>query len=108
VALGEKHVHAMNYGRKTGPNWSGTQNCSDNCTYHGDTNTTAARAAGTSRPLSRDQEPCANVLRFGSAHPSGVNFAMADGSVRSLSFTISGSVLQSLATRAGGEPVETP
>jgi prepilin-type processing-associated H-X9-DG protein len=108
LAVGEKHVHTMNYGRKTGPNWAGTQNCSDNCTYHGDTNSTAARAAGTARPLARDFEPCANVQRFGCAHPNGVNFAMADGSVRSLSFTIAPNVLQSLATRAGSEAVELP
>jgi prepilin-type processing-associated H-X9-DG protein len=105
--FGEKQVHERNFGRKTGTNWSGTQNCSDNCMYHGDSTTTAGRAAGTTRPLARGNEPCGNpAQRFGSWHPGGVNFALGDASVRTLNFTISGTVLQKLATRKGGEPID--
>jgi prepilin-type processing-associated H-X9-DG protein len=42
---------------------------------------------------------------FGSRHPSGANFALADGSVRFLSDTTPLTTLQRLSTRAGGEVV---
>jgi prepilin-type N-terminal cleavage/methylation domain-containing protein/prepilin-type processing-associated H-X9-DG protein len=40
-----------------------------------------------------------------SFHISGVNFLFGDGSVHSITNTISGSVYEALLTRAGGEPV---
>jgi prepilin-type processing-associated H-X9-DG protein len=43
---------------------------------------------------------------FGSPFRGSVNFAMADGSVRSLSKRIDPAVLKSLATPAGGEKVD--
>lgn len=103
VFFGEKHVHEMNFGRKNGTNWSGTQNCFDNCTYHGDNNATAGRSMGGTLLLAKGKAPCANVPRFGSWHPNGVNFALGDASVRSLSFSISSTILTQLATRKGGE-----
>ena len=42
---------------------------------------------------------------FGSHHPFGANFALADGHVRLISDEIDLAVYQALATRAGGEPV---
>jgi prepilin-type N-terminal cleavage/methylation domain-containing protein len=107
--FGEKHVHERNFGRKTGTNWSGTQNCGDNCLYHGDSNTTSGRAAGTTFLLARGKEPCGSgATRFGSWHPGGVNFVLGDASVRSLNFSTAGVVLQQLATRKGGEAVSLP
>lgn len=41
---------------------------------------------------------------FWSLHSGGTHFALADGSVRFVSFSTSEKVLKSLATRAGGEP----
>jgi hypothetical protein len=105
--FGEKHVHELNYGRLNGPNWSGTQNCLDNCMYNGDNGMTAGRAAGRTILLARGKEPCSNTTpRFGSFHPAGVNFALGDASVRTLSFSVSGTVLEKLATRKGGEPTD--
>jgi prepilin-type processing-associated H-X9-DG protein len=101
--FGEKHIHLRNIGRKQGENWSGTQNCFDNCMYNGDNLATSGRAVGTSLPLGRANEPCANVPRFGSWHPGGVNFVMGDGSVQAFSFNMSLVTLQQLATREGGE-----
>jgi prepilin-type N-terminal cleavage/methylation domain-containing protein/prepilin-type processing-associated H-X9-DG protein len=43
---------------------------------------------------------------FGSRHPGGANFALADGSVRFLSTATSVTVLRYLSTRAGGEVIE--
>jgi prepilin-type N-terminal cleavage/methylation domain-containing protein/prepilin-type processing-associated H-X9-DG protein len=106
--LGEKHVHLKNFGRKQGENWSGTQNCFDNCMFNGDNLATSGRAVGTSVPLARVHEPCANVPRFGSWHPGGVNFVLGDGSVQHFSFTTSLVMMQQLATREGGEAVTQP
>lgn len=41
---------------------------------------------------------------WGSAHPSGANFLMADGAVRLLTFGIPAQAVATLLTRAGGEP----
>jgi prepilin-type processing-associated H-X9-DG protein len=40
---------------------------------------------------------------FGSWHPFGANFVMADGSVRMINDTIDPAIYHGLATRAGGE-----
>jgi prepilin-type N-terminal cleavage/methylation domain-containing protein/prepilin-type processing-associated H-X9-DG protein len=49
-------------------------------------------------------EQC-DALHFWSNHSGGANFAMADGSVRLISYSIGDTVMQALATRAGGETV---
>jgi len=46
-----------------------------------------------------------NELYFGSEHPGGANFAMADGSVRFLAESIDFALLKAMATRDGGEPI---
>jgi prepilin-type processing-associated H-X9-DG protein len=42
---------------------------------------------------------------FGSRHPGGANFAMADGSVRFVQQSISPVTFNALGTRAGGEVI---
>jgi hypothetical protein len=47
-----------------------------------------------------------DVLFFGSAHTSGINCVNADGSVRSVSFTVDTTVFNALGTRNGEETVD--
>src|SRR5205823_1152674 len=47
----------------------------------------------------------ARLGAYGSTHPTGVNVALADGSVRFIRDTIPQPVMYALSTRAGGEVV---
>ena len=49
-----------------------------------------------------------DMADFGSYHPFGANFALADGSVRMISDEIDLTVFQAMATRAGGEASPMP
>lgn len=51
--------------------------------------------------------PHADADDFSSRHPHGANFLFADGSVHPIRNTINPAVWNSLATRAGGEPIST-
>jgi prepilin-type processing-associated H-X9-DG protein/prepilin-type N-terminal cleavage/methylation domain-containing protein len=53
--------------------------------------------------MSCDEIKADRLCAFGSRHPGGANFALADGSVRFLANAMSLSTLRSLSTRAGGE-----
>jgi prepilin-type N-terminal cleavage/methylation domain-containing protein/prepilin-type processing-associated H-X9-DG protein len=59
-------------------------------------------------PASGDTEMGNRLCAYGSGHPSGANFAFADGSVRFLSDQTNVSTLQALSTRAGAEAIDIP
>ena len=59
---------------------------------------------GPFRYMNGRNEQC-DALHFWSYHPGGANFALADGSVRMVPYTIDSSVSVALATCAGGETV---
>jgi prepilin-type processing-associated H-X9-DG protein len=48
-----------------------------------------------------------DTFHFWSYHSGGANFAMADGSVKLVPYTIGDLVMQDLATRAGGEIISS-
>jgi prepilin-type N-terminal cleavage/methylation domain-containing protein/prepilin-type processing-associated H-X9-DG protein len=62
-------------------------------------------ASGLSQSQFTTNYETPRVCSFGSLHPGGANFAMADGSVRFIKETISQQPYQALGTRAGGEVV---
>lgn len=59
---------------------------------------------GPYRYVAGRNEQC-DTLHFWSHHPSGSNFALADGSVHFISYTTDSSVIEALASRAGQEVV---
>jgi prepilin-type N-terminal cleavage/methylation domain-containing protein/prepilin-type processing-associated H-X9-DG protein len=56
-------------------------------------------------PLEPDAPGVSAGDTFGSAHPGGVNFALADGSVRLFSFSTPSNVVQAYLTINGGEVI---
>ncbi len=65
-----------------------------------------SNAAGSTAAPSSD--PTLHVGGFGSCHPTGVNFAFGDGSVRFVPELISQDVLEKLGNRADGELLDAP
>lgn len=57
-------------------------------------------------PADGFDDPC-GMFHFWSPHPGGANFALCDGSVRFLTYSVD-PIMPALATRAGGEVVSVP
>jgi prepilin-type N-terminal cleavage/methylation domain-containing protein len=81
-------------------NWAHAFDCVATCAL--DPN--VKRADGTAY----DPEDWHNTNGFGSLHPGGLQFAMADASVHFVSDTIPRALYRALATRAGGEIAPLP
>jgi prepilin-type processing-associated H-X9-DG protein len=56
----------------------------------------------------QDRIGVTDVNRFGSAHTSGCNFVLCDGSVRSIDFSIDGTTHARLGNKADGQVVKLP
>ena len=65
-----------------------------------------ARIGGPTVPLLQSHEEPGAILGFGSAHPQVVNFAMADGSTRGLSYQLDTITLGQLCHRSDGQIVD--
>lgn len=102
--LGEKFLHPDNYadGGDLGDDDDPFSGCSADsyrwCDYDEET--------GIGRTPWRDRTGLLDHWRFGSAHSGGCNFALCDGSVRSISYTIEAKLHALLGHRKDGEPVD--
>jgi prepilin-type N-terminal cleavage/methylation domain-containing protein/prepilin-type processing-associated H-X9-DG protein len=63
---------------------------------------------GPYRFMAGDLQNNCDQFHFWSLHEGGANFLMGDGSIHFITYSVSDPVMQALATRAGGEPVELP
>ncbi len=65
----------------------------------------SASASGLTQSAFTANYEVPRVNSFGSLHPGGANFAMADGSVRFIKQSIAQPTFQAQGTRAGGEVI---
>lgn len=98
--FGEKYVMQDAYA--TGTDWG------DNEPLYGGFNNDNHRSTHPHWPLMRDKRGVMSIGSFGSAHSSGANFVMADGSVHHIAFTIDAGVYRYLGNRRDGRAVEVP
>jgi prepilin-type N-terminal cleavage/methylation domain-containing protein len=96
IFVGEKHVRRGKFGREDN---------GDGSIYNGDpADQNAARVAGVNYPLAASPDVPYN-MQFGSYHTGICQFALGDGSIRSIAVSISGVTLGRLAKRNDGQPV---
>ncbi len=108
--IGEKHIHYDAY--LTGTDFGDNETW---CTgFNNDNYRVTGRREGATiaeaQPISdatRNPEQ-GRVLRFGSAHSSGVNMSLCDASVRTISFDIDWQVHRDLGNREDGNPATLP
>ena len=58
-------------------------------------------------PPKQDRPGLSDWQIFGSAHPSGLNVALCDGSVRSVNFAIDATTFSNLCNRKDGQPIDS-
>lgn len=92
--FGEKYVMQYAY-------YSGTDS-SDNEPMYGGFDNDNHRSTHPRWPLLKDRRVLSLIGSFGSAHPSGVNFVLADGSVHHVNYTVDVEVYRSLGNRMDG------
>jgi prepilin-type N-terminal cleavage/methylation domain-containing protein/prepilin-type processing-associated H-X9-DG protein len=100
ILYGEKYISKDNYlnGRDYG----------DNEILFGGFNNDNHRSTNPAWPYLPDRTNLISVGSFGSAHASGGNFVLCDGSVTTLSYTIDPQVLRFLGNRSDGRVIEVP
>jgi prepilin-type N-terminal cleavage/methylation domain-containing protein/prepilin-type processing-associated H-X9-DG protein len=98
--FGEKYLMQDAY--SSGADWG------DNEPLYGGFNNDNHRSTHPHWPLMRDRRGVMSIGSFGSAHSSGANFVMADGSVHQIAYTIDAEVYRYLGNRRDGRTVEVP
>ncbi len=98
--FGEKYVMRDAY--SSGADWG------DNEPLYGGFNNDNHRSTHPHWPLKNDTHEEMSIGSFGSAHSRGVNFAMADGSVHTIGYTIDSKVYRYLGNRRDGESAGVP
>jgi prepilin-type N-terminal cleavage/methylation domain-containing protein len=98
--FGEKYVRRDAY--QTGTDWG------DNEPLFGGFNNDNHRSTHPHWPYMRDQRDVQSIGSFGSAHADGGHFALCDGSVKAVSYSVDQTVYRYLGNRKDGQPVEVP
>lgn len=98
--FGEKYVMRDAYA--SGTDWG------DNEPLYGGFNNDNHRSTHPRWPLMQDQRGLMSIGSFGSAHTSGANFVLADGSMHQISFSVDPQVYRYLGNRRDGRTVEVP
>lgn len=98
--FGEKYIMSDAYA--SGADWG------DNEPLYGGFDNDNHRSTHPHWPLMRDKRGVMSIGSFGSAHSSGANFVMADGSVHQIAYTIEWEVFRHLGNRRDGRAVEMP
>jgi prepilin-type processing-associated H-X9-DG protein len=96
ILVGEKRLNRADLGQPQGDDNEGYTGGWDEDTVRSTALPPAPDFLGT------DPDP---DHRFGSAHPTVVNFVFADGSVRSIKYTVSQTVFERLGNRSDGAVV---
>ncbi len=95
--FGEKYVMSRTY--RTGEDWG------DNEPMYGGFNNDNHRGTHPGWPLLKDEPERLSHGSFGSAHASGVNFVMVDGSVHHVAYGIDSTIFRYLGNRMDGKSV---
>ncbi len=98
--FGEKHVVRSAY--QTGTDWG------DNEPLYGGFNNDNHRSTHPDWVYQRDHVNQMSFGSFGSAHSSGANFVMVDGSVHHLAYSIDSELFRCLGNRHDGQAIEIP
>jgi prepilin-type processing-associated H-X9-DG protein len=98
--FGEKHVMQSGYIKGT--------DLGDNEPMFSGFNNDNHRSTHPQWPLLHDLQDTMSVGSFGSAHSTGANFVLADGSVHQISFDIDARTYRKLGNRRDGVVVEVP
>ena len=98
LLVGEKHLVEDRYGPKFPDGADGSAYCCNEWTN-------VTRLAGVNYPLGKGAGDTICCENFGSWYPGGCQFALCDGSVRSISTAVDGDTLERLANRKDGLPI---
>jgi prepilin-type N-terminal cleavage/methylation domain-containing protein/prepilin-type processing-associated H-X9-DG protein len=103
LMMGEKHIRPAYLG-SAAPDTSTGYYLNDFCIYAGKPSASVGRLGGPNYPLALGMNDAYNS-QFGSWHSGVVQFVFCDGSVHSLSTSISGTTLGYLANKADGQVI---
>ncbi len=98
LLIGEKYINPDNYSSAYPPG--------DSQSMYNGTDEDNTRYGGYNYPPVQDRPGQVREQNFGGPHPGGCQFALADGSVRSVSFSIDWIVYARLCNRKDGLPID--
>jgi len=98
LLLGEKSLNPDLYN-----SWDGG---GDACSMYEGQDLEAHRYAGPRHPIHQDRAGLSTQTAFGGPHPAGCVIALADGSTRTLNWSVDTETQRRLANRKDGEPID--